>query len=71
MIAPQPGGMVEGELFVLTPDEYAATLAHCDELEDIPPGQLVGHDYQRKRVRVETADGLVDAWAYVQPEVVR
>jgi gamma-glutamylcyclotransferase (GGCT)/AIG2-like uncharacterized protein YtfP len=68
MIAPQPGGVVNGELFDLTPHEYAATLAHCDELEEIPPGQLVGHDYQRKQVRVETADGVVDAWVYVQPE---
>lgn len=68
MIAPRAGGEVDGELFTLQPDDYDITLAHCDELEDIPPGQLVGHEYQRKRVRVETADGVVDAWAYVQPE---
>ena len=69
MIARQPGGVVDGELFFLKWDEYDSTMAGCDELEEIPPGQLVGHEYQRKRVTVETANGAVDAWAYVQPEV--
>jgi gamma-glutamylcyclotransferase (GGCT)/AIG2-like uncharacterized protein YtfP len=67
MIAPKPGGVVDGELFVLNPAVYADTLAGCDALEGIPSGQFVGHDYERKRVRVETADILVEAWAYVQP----
>jgi gamma-glutamylcyclotransferase (GGCT)/AIG2-like uncharacterized protein YtfP len=69
MIAQQPGGVVDGELFFLTDAIYETTMAGCDELEEIPRGQLVGHEYQRKRVTVETAEGLVEAWAYVQPEV--
>lgn len=68
MIATQPGGVVDGELYFLTDSIYETTLAGCDELEEIPPGQLVGHEYQRKRVTVETAEGLIEAWAYVQPE---
>lgn len=69
MIARQPGGSVDGELFHLKADEYDQTMAGCDELEEIPFGQLVGHEYQRKEVTVETANGPVVAWAYVQPEV--
>ena len=68
MIAEFPGGVVDGELFYLTPMIYDRTLAGCDELEEIPPGQLVGHEYERRRVHVRTTDGLVEAWAYVQPE---
>lgn len=68
MIARQPGGAVDGELFFLTDAIYEKTIAGCDELEEIPPGQLIGHEYERKRVTVETAEGLVEAWAYVQPE---
>lgn len=68
MIARQPDGVVDGELYFLKLDEYDATLAGCDELEEIPPGQLVGHEYQRKRVTVETTGGPHIAWAYVQPE---
>ena len=68
MIARQADGVVEGELYFLDDDEYEATLAGCDELEEIPPGQLVGRDYQRKRVTVTTVSGPFEAWAYVQPE---
>jgi gamma-glutamylcyclotransferase (GGCT)/AIG2-like uncharacterized protein YtfP len=68
MIVPQPGGTVDGELFFLPAANYEATLAGCDELEELPPGQLVGPDYQRKQVTVETAEGQLAAWAYVQPE---
>jgi gamma-glutamylcyclotransferase (GGCT)/AIG2-like uncharacterized protein YtfP len=68
MIARRPGGVVDGELFFLNLDEYDSTMAGCDELEEIPAGQLVGHEYQRKRVTVETAEGRIEAWAYVQPE---
>ena len=68
MIAPLPGGLVDGELYFLGQDEYDSTLAGCDELEEIPPGELVGWEYQRKRVVVETSEGLCDAWAYVQPD---
>ena len=68
MIARRPGGVVDGELFFLNLEEYDSTLAGCDELEEIPVGQLVGHEYQRKRVTIETANGQFEAWAYVQPE---
>jgi gamma-glutamylcyclotransferase (GGCT)/AIG2-like uncharacterized protein YtfP len=65
MIVPQPGGIVDGELFYLPADTYDATLAACDELEEIPPGQLAGPDYQRLPVSVETEAGMETAWAYV------
>lgn len=68
MIAPLQGSRVDGELFFLKLDEYDTTLAGCDFLEEIPTGQLVGHEYQRKRVIVQTNDGEHPAWAYVQPE---
>lgn len=68
MIDRHPGGVVDGELYFLTDAIYEATLAGCDDLEEIPRGQLIGHEYQRKRVTVETAEGLIEAWAYVQPE---
>ena len=71
MIAPDPSGQVDGELYFLQPEEYAATLAGCDELEELFPGQLVGRDYKRKFVTVSTADGDYGAWAYVQPEDAR
>ena len=68
LIARQADGIVDGELYFLAADEYDATLAGCDELEEIPPGQLVGRDYERKRVTVTTVSGPFEAWAYVQPE---
>lgn len=68
MIARLAEGVVEGELYFLDDDEYEATLAGCDELEELPTGQLVGRDYQRKRVTVTTVTGPFEAWAYVQPE---
>ena len=68
MIVPDPGGRVNGELYFLKLDEYAATMAGCDKLEELDPGQLVGRDYQRKLIRVVTTEGEISAWAYVQPE---
>lgn len=68
MITESPGGVVDGELFHLTPAIYDQTMAGCDELEEIPPGQLVGHEYERKRVQVRTSEGVIEAWAYVQPQ---
>lgn len=68
MISPHPDGIVDGELFFLKSADYDTTLAGCDELEEIPPGQLVGREYQRKQVSVETSAGVHQAWAYVQPE---
>jgi gamma-glutamylcyclotransferase (GGCT)/AIG2-like uncharacterized protein YtfP len=67
MIDRDPGGEVPGELYFLKPAEYAATMAGCDKLEEIPSGTLVGHDYERRVVTVETAEGPVTAWAYVRP----
>lgn len=68
MIAPKADGTVDGELFFLSREIYDETLAGCDELEEIPPGQLIGHEYERKVVSVETSEGTYQAWAYVQPE---
>lgn len=64
---PATGGRILGELFFLRPALYAQTLACCDELEDIPSGQLVGVYYQRAQVQVETTQGQVVAWAYIDP----
>lgn len=68
MIARSSAAVVDGELFFLDQSRYDQTLAGCDELEEIPPGQLVGHEYERKLVSVDTAEGTFRAWAYVQPE---
>ncbi len=65
MIVPDPAGVVSGELFDLTPHRYEEALALCDELEEIPPGQLRGSEYQRVQVLVDTAAGERRAWAYV------
>ena len=62
-----PDGAIEGELFFLRPELYAATLAACDLLEDIPPGSLAGAYYRRAQVAVATAEGQWMAWAYVDP----
>lgn len=58
---------LEGELIHLRPETYLATLARLDELEDLPPGQLRGRFYQRAIVAVQTAEGPVLAWAYIDP----
>lgn len=68
MIDRHPGNVVPGELYELTPANYAETLAGCDGLEEIPPGLLVGHEYERRMVTVVTRDGPQTAWAYVRPE---
>lgn len=68
MIARREGMEVIGEVYFLTEARYEKTLAGCDELEEIPPGKLVGHEYERRLVRIATAEGPLDAWAYVQPE---
>lgn len=69
MISRHAEATVDGELYFLRHEDYDATLAGCDSLEELPPGQLIGHEYQRKLVSVETAEGPFQAWAYVQPEV--
>ena len=70
MIIPAREGTVDGELSCLNSFEYGLTLAGCDELEEIPLGQLAGHEYERRRVTVVTRAGDVTAWAYVQTTVV-
>ena len=68
MIARQAGSAVDGELFFLTPASEAATLCDCDNLEELPPGRLIGHEYRRIAVRVQTDSGEFIAWAYARPE---
>lgn len=61
-------GLVEGELFWLTPHLAAEVMADCDRLEDLPVGELAGPYYRRACVPVEAGGDRVDAWAYVSPE---
>ena len=68
MIRRDPQSRVDGELYFLKPEGYDATLRGCDDLEEIPPGQLVGDDYRRLRVTVATPEGKFAAWAYVHPD---
>jgi len=67
LASPQAGARVEGEVFFIRPEIYEATLARCDRLEDLPPGELVGEFYQRARVTVEAEIGSISAWAYTAP----
>ncbi len=67
MIALRGDGLVNGELYFLTETRYEKTLAGCDVLEEIPPGTLIGHEYERRLVIVQTTEGDFQAWAYVQP----
>lgn len=64
---PARGRHISGELIFIRPELCAETIAHCDALEDIPPGQLVGEHYQRAQVQVKTDEGEFTAWAYVDP----
>lgn len=66
MIDRRDGVEVAGELYFLTESRYEKTLAGCDELEEIPPGTLIGHEYERRLVRVIAEGIMIDAWAYVQ-----
>lgn len=68
MIAPHAEGAVVGELYFLKPDEYTATIAGCDELEELYPGRLFGREYRRELVTVTTTEGPIAAWAYTQSE---
>ena len=61
---------VIGELFFLNSAQRIETLRRCDDLEDIPPGTLAGEYYCRAKVRVETSEGTILAWAYVDPSCV-
>jgi gamma-glutamylcyclotransferase (GGCT)/AIG2-like uncharacterized protein YtfP len=63
-----PTAVVEdGELFVLHPAVHADVLAEIDQLEDLPPGELVGPYYTRIPLPVVTGDGVRMAWVYVDP----
>ena len=68
MIARQTGSAVDGELFFLTAAAYSATLRECDSLEELPHGGLIGHEYRRIAVRVQTDSGEFIAWAYSHPD---
>jgi gamma-glutamylcyclotransferase (GGCT)/AIG2-like uncharacterized protein YtfP len=70
MIARDADSVVEGELFLLTPAIYEATLAGCDRLEELPTDGLIGHEYRRVAVRVQTDAGEFVAWAYARPDTV-
>ena len=67
MIARQADSTVEGELFFLTAAAYSACLRECDGLEELPCGGLIGHEYRRIAVRVQTDFGEFIAWAYACP----
>jgi gamma-glutamylcyclotransferase (GGCT)/AIG2-like uncharacterized protein YtfP len=69
-IVPSPGDEVTGEVFFICPTLFAETLNRCDLLEGITLGQLVGTYYRRAQVTVETIEGKLTAWAYVDPEAV-
>lgn len=68
MIAREANFVVEGELFFLRPTNYAATLYGCDRLEELPTNSLIGHEYRRIAVRVQTDSDEFVAWAYVRPD---
>ncbi|MBC7815576.1 MAG: gamma-glutamylcyclotransferase [Planctomycetaceae bacterium] len=68
MIARQTGSAVDGELFFLTAATYSATLRECDSLEELPRSGLIGHEYRRIAVRVQTDSGEFIAWAYSCPD---
>ena len=67
-IAREAASVVDGELFFLTPANYEATLFGCDRLEELPNHGLIGHEYCRIAVRVQTELGEFTAWAYTCPD---
>lgn len=67
MIARDAESTVDGELFFLTPASYEATLSGCDRLEELPTDGLIGHEYRRIAVRVQTDSAEFIAWAYASP----
>lgn len=68
MIAREAASLVDGELFCLTPATYETTLSACDRLEELPTGNLIGHEYRRTAVRVQTDSGEFIAWVYASPD---
>jgi gamma-glutamylcyclotransferase (GGCT)/AIG2-like uncharacterized protein YtfP len=67
-ISRQPDSVVDGELFFLTANTYSATLRECDILEELTPGSLIGHEYRRIAVHVQTDLGEFAAWVYACPD---
>jgi gamma-glutamylcyclotransferase (GGCT)/AIG2-like uncharacterized protein YtfP len=67
MIDVREDGCVTGELFFLTEDIYEQVMVEIDELEMLPPGEMIGEWYERKVVTVSTSEGEFQAWAYVKP----
>ena len=68
MIAREAGSTVEGELFFLAAATHEATLSGCDRLEELPTDGLIGHEYRRIAVRVQTDSGEFIAWAYARAD---
>ena len=68
MIVRRTGDAVTGELYFIRPAGWDRTIARCDDLEGIAPGQTAGDHYRRLRVTVRTSDGDCDAWAYVSAD---
>lgn len=64
---PAKGDSISGELYFFSPYQYDDVLRDCDALEDLPPGKLVGEYYQRAALPVETVEGTITAWAYIDP----
>jgi gamma-glutamylcyclotransferase (GGCT)/AIG2-like uncharacterized protein YtfP len=68
MIDRKEDEQVSGELYFLTDERYDQTMTELDELEMLPPGELIGEWYQRITVTVSTPEGDFTAWAYVKPQ---
>ncbi len=68
MIARSGGSVVDGELYDLSAENYAMTLQGCDDLEELPVGNLVGREYRRVPVRVQADSSEFIAWAYARPD---
>lgn len=65
VVSPAVGQQAAGELYFIRSELFAETLRECDILEDLAPGQSAGPVYRRSQVVVETAEGHVGAWAYI------
>lgn len=59
--------VVRGDLIVVEPARYAATLTALDHLEGFVPGRATNL-YERIALEVATADGARRAWVYVAAE---
>ena len=67
LAVPAAGQRLDGELFWIRAELFVQTLADCDQLEDLPAGQLRGDYYQRAVVIARPPTGEYRAWAYVAP----